>query len=183
MMESDPSVESRIRSSRASRIWFGEVSANLGPHLDRSTLVALTVAALAVLGIVLALVAASRLPDLRLASVRISVNTIAAGGSLEVTDEVKSEGAVPSPPTLTDLCLSRTRMRGDECVPLSGNRSIPSLAPGKESTDRIAVTVPTGTLAGRYYVSDCVDDYSTNTESNLRNNCLSSSSAIVVTDP
>src|ERR1700687_3144603 len=112
MMETDPSVESRIRSSHASRIWFGDVGPNTGPHADGSTLVAIIVVAIAVLGIVLTLVAASRLPDLRLASVRLSVNTIAAGGSFEVTDEVKSEGAVPSPPTLTDLCLSRTRMRG-----------------------------------------------------------------------
>ncbi|HLZ09681.1 MAG TPA: hypothetical protein VKT80_13915, partial [Chloroflexota bacterium] len=80
-----------------------------------------------------------------------------------------------------DLCLSPTRIRGDVCVPLTGSRPIPALSPGKESTDKVRVTVPTGTIPGTYYVSDCVGRILPYSETNLRNNCLSSS-AIVVTD-
>ena len=46
-----------------------------------------------------------------------------------------------------------------------------------------AGAIPGGGKNNRDFVSDCVGDVSPNTESNLRNNCRSSASAIVVTDP
>jgi hypothetical protein len=150
-------------------------------RLDSSTLIAIVVASIAVVGILVTLASASRLPDLRLTMLDITVDRIAAGESFEVTDQVDSDGAVASPLTATELCLSRNQLRSKGCLPLTGSRTIPPLPPGQQSSNQSVVTVPVGTVPGTYFVIECVGTVNPYSETNIRNNCRSSPSPLIVT--
>lgn len=182
-MQSDRRVENHIDRSPEPPNSRSEAGGQARTRPPSSTIVAIAIAATATVGIIVTLVTASRLPDLRLVAVGFDVVTVAAGENFEVTDQVTSVGAIPSSPTITGLCLSPTPVRGSDCLPLKGSRAIPSLSPGKGSTEQTMVTVPPGTLAGRYYVIECVGNAGRNTESNLRNNCSASTSVLTVTNP
>lgn len=182
-MESDRRLENRIDRPPEPPNLTVDVGGKARTRLPSSTIVAIVIAVIAIAGIIVTLFTASRLPDLRLIAVRFDAVTVAAGGIFEITDQVASVGAVPSPPTITDLCLSPTPVRGPGCLPLTGNRAIPLLSPGKQSTDRTVVTVPPGTVAGRYFVIECVGNSGRDSESNLRNNCRASAAAVTITNP
>ncbi|HLZ07018.1 MAG TPA: hypothetical protein VKT80_00370, partial [Chloroflexota bacterium] len=79
-----------VPNSYESRFWFGRLGTASGQQRPGwSTLIAFGVAAIAILGIILTLVDASHLPDLRLTSIQLDVKTIGAGDSFEITDQVK----------------------------------------------------------------------------------------------
>jgi uncharacterized membrane protein len=161
------------RNMLGARAWF---------RPDSSTIIAIVVALIAAVGIIVTLASASRLPELRLTTVGITVDRIAPGESFQVTDQIDSDGAVASPLTATELCLSRNQSRSKACLPLTGSRTIPPLSPGRQSSDQSVVTVPVGTVPGTYFVIECVGTVSPYSETNIRNNCRSSSTALIVTE-
>jgi hypothetical protein len=119
-------------------------------------------------------------PDLVETAVSNPPGTAARGGSFRVTDTVKNQAKVTAGASATRYYLSQDRQKNSADVLLSGSRSVSSLSAGKSSGASVTVRIPTGTAPGTYYVLACADDLSAVTEIDETNNCLASTSRVVV---
>ncbi len=101
------------------------------------------------------------------------------GGSFSVTDTAKNQGNASAGAFKVGYYLSADKVA--KAKSLTGNRAITSLAAGATSYGTESVTVPSGTASGTYYLLACSDYGNAVAESNETNNCLASSSTVLIT--
>jgi subtilase family serine protease len=106
--------------------------------------------------------------------------TAPAGQSVSVTDTVRNGGSAAAAASRTRYYLSADTLRGTGDQIVTGDRSVPALAAGAESTGTVTVTIPSTTPAGRYFLLACADDTLVVQESDETNNCRASSGTVQV---
>jgi uncharacterized repeat protein (TIGR01451 family) len=123
------------------------------------------------------------LPDLLVSSFSDPPAAGDQGSSFTVTDTTRNDGSAEAASSRTRYYLSLTDMQDGAVRQLTGQRVVPILAPGEESTGSRTVTIPSDVAPGDYWVFACADASNLVTESNEANNCLRTSSRITVTVP
>ena len=108
---------------------------------------------------------------------------ITPGAAFTVTDTVQNQGQAPAATSATRYYLSADAARDAADVLLSGTRSIAVLAPDAASAGSRSVTVPTTLAPGTYTLLACADDLAAIKETSDANNCVASSTPIVVAWP
>lgn len=119
-------------------------------------------------------------PDLVETAVSNPPATAARGGTFRVTDTVRNQGTVTAGASATRYYLSQDQQKNSVDVLLSGSRSVSSLAAGRTSRASATVRIPTATPPGTYYLLACADDTGAVAEVDETNNCLTSTSRVVV---
>jgi glucose/arabinose dehydrogenase/subtilase family serine protease len=109
------------------------------------------------------------------------------GDGFRVTDTAKNLGKVNAAASTTRYYLSLDGSKSSDDKQLSGSRSVPLLAPGgapgDTNTGERVVTIPTGTTLGTYFLLACADDPNAVIETSETNNCVPSTTTVVVTRP
>jgi hypothetical protein len=108
---------------------------------------------------------------------------LVVGSSFSVTDTAKNQGKADAGTSTTQYYLSVDKIKGITDILLTGSRSVPALAVGESSTDKVDVTIPSGLAARAYFLLACADDMKVVTESNETNNCIASTSTVQVKGP
>jgi hypothetical protein len=108
----------------------------------------------------------------------------APGGKFTVTDTVENQGGVASAASTTRYYLSANGQWDTGDRPLSGSRTVPTLAAGASSAGAaVTVTIPSAIPLGAYYLLACADDTKVVTEIDEGNNCRASTATVQVTRP
>ena len=121
------------------------------------------------------------LPDLVEQTVSNSGGPFRRGTAFTLSDTVLNDSRVGTPRSTTTryyLSLDGVRNTGD--ILLTGARTVPVLGPSASSSASVAVTIPSTTLPGTYFLLACADDTKLVAESNEANNCRASGTALVV---
>ena len=122
------------------------------------------------------------LPDLVQQSVSSSGGPFRRGTAFTVSDTAVNDSRVGTPrSTTTRYYLSTDTLRNAGDILLTGARTVPILGPSASSSASVAVTIPSTTLPGTYFLLACADDTKVVAESNDANNCRASGTAVVVT--
>ncbi|HUK55344.1 MAG TPA: CARDB domain-containing protein, partial [Nitrospiria bacterium] len=122
--------------------------------------------------------------DLITSAVSTTATVLAPGGSLTLSNSVQNPGAFPAGSFTIAFSLSTNTTYGDgDDIAFSTTRTVNSLASGATSTATTALTIPTATPLGTYYVCVMADSGNSVTESNESNNSLCTSTTIQVTRP
>jgi hypothetical protein len=121
------------------------------------------------------------LPDLVQQSVSSSGGPFRRGTAFTLSDTVLNDSRVGTPrSTTTRYYLSADTLRSTGDILLTGARTVPILGPSASSSASAAVTIPSTTLPGTYFLLACADDTKLVAESNEANNCRASGTALVV---
>jgi CARDB protein/copper-binding protein NosD len=120
-------------------------------------------------------------PDLVATSVSNPPSRVRRRGTLSVTDVVGNQGTGTAAASIARYYLSvdAVRSAGDQL--LTGDRAVPSLAPGAQSAGTVSVKVPVTMATGSYFLLVCADDRNLVAESNEGNNCVASATQVSVT--
>jgi subtilase family serine protease len=124
-----------------------------------------------------------RAPDLIETSVSNPPPTSSPESTFSVTDTVKNQGNADAGSSITRYYLSVDTAKGSGDILLTGSRSVPSLAPGVDSTAAVNLTIPSSTTLGVYYLLACADGTKVVAESDETNNCIASSSTVQIRVP
>jgi len=123
-------------------------------------------------------------PDLVQTVVSDPPAAAAPGSSFKVVDTVQNQGLVAAGVSTTRYYLSTDPQKGSGDTLLTGNRPVPSLAPGADSGGKaVTVTIPSTMPLGTYYLLACADDTALVTEAEENNNCGASAMPVQVTRP
>jgi subtilase family serine protease len=121
------------------------------------------------------------LPDLVEQSVSSAGGPFRRGTAFTVSDTVVNDSRVGTPrSTTTRYYLSADTLRSTGDILLTGARTVPILGPSASSSASVAVTIPSTTLPGTYFLLACADDTKLVAESNDTNNCRASGTAVAV---
>ena len=107
-------------------------------------------------------------PDLVISSASAPA-TAAQGSVVSVSDTVRNNGAGTAGASVTRFYLSTNVSFDAADIPLTGERSVPSIAAGATSAGTTSVTLPSG-LTGLYYILVVADGTNIVAESNDTNN-------------
>src|SRR5436309_133269 len=113
-------------------------------------------------------------PDLAETVVSNPPTTVTPGGTFSITDTVQNIGNVTAAASTTRYYLSTTTSKTTSSILLTGNRSVPSLAPAATSSGNASITVPSTLPSGTYFLLACSDDTKLVSETNETNNCKAS---------
>jgi subtilisin family serine protease/uncharacterized membrane protein len=91
-------------------------------------------------------------PDLIVSTSTVSPYTVAAGGSVTISDTVLNQGGGSGGASTTRFYLSANTRLDATDVLLDGSRLVPGLAAGSSSTGSTTVTIPAATPPAYYYV-------------------------------
>src|SRR5262249_20131647 len=91
-------------------------------------------------------------PDLITTTVSNPPAAAAPRSTFSVTDTVKNQGAVAAGPSTARYYLSTDQQKSSQDALLQGSRSVPGLGVGATSTGTVAVTIPSATALGTYYL-------------------------------
>lgn len=120
-------------------------------------------------------------PDLTVPSFVPPMLISSPGKTFYVTEWTNNVGNLPAGPSITRYYLSTVRPVDPATAIVVGQRNIPPLASGEESTvTEVPFTVPTSLPAGTYYLDACADAENQLVETNETNNCASSTLNLVV---
>jgi subtilase family serine protease len=112
-------------------------------------------------------------PDLRITGLSITpTKNLTAGTVLTLADTVQNAGVTSARSTETRFFFSVDAILDPSDTPL-GARTVPQLATRATSVGSTQVTIPAGTVAGRYYVIAVADADGTEPETVETNNVLS----------
>lgn len=96
-------------------------------------------------------------------------SSVPPGGTMNVTDVTKNQGADPSPASVTSFYLSTNSILDSADTPL-GSRSVPELASGATSSATTVLAVPATVAAGSYVLFAKADGPLLISETNETNN-------------
>ena len=113
-------------------------------------------------------------PDLVETAVSDPPTTVTLGGTFSVSDTVQNIGSAAAAASTTRYYLSITTSKNASSILLTGNRSVPSLAPAATSSGNASVTVPSTLPSGTYFLLACSDNTKLVSETNESNNCKAS---------
>jgi subtilase family serine protease len=119
-------------------------------------------------------------PDLVVTSVSAPPASVERGSSFYAGDTTKNVGTVAAGSSSTAYFLSADSTPGSD-LPLSGARSVPSLAAGSAHSGYRGVTVPASTPTGAYWLVACADATATVAESDETDNCRVSTARVTIT--
>jgi uncharacterized protein (TIGR03437 family) len=121
------------------------------------------------------------LPDLIPQNLSLSASSVAAGGTLTVSFTIKNQGTATAAATTTRLRLgtSASTSSSSNTVATLADIATPSLAAGATQTFSQAVTIPSSTAAGTYYIWAVSDILSAITQTDANNDFLVSSALTV----
>jgi bacillolysin len=121
------------------------------------------------------------LPDLRITAATEPPGTRVRGKTFPVTATTANVGTAAAPASVTRYWLStdKTRNAGDRRM--AGGSNVAGLAAGQSAVGKRAVTIPSRTPPGRYFVLACADDTALVNEANEANNCRTSTKRLRVT--
>jgi subtilase family serine protease len=119
-------------------------------------------------------------PDLMISASSLSPLTVAAGGTVNVSDTVTNQGAGGAAPSTTRFYLSTNTVLDAGDVVLAEGRLVPQVDGATASSGSTTVTIPSDTTPRTYYVIAQADGDGTVAESVETNN-LSVVRAIQVT--
>ena len=121
-------------------------------------------------------------PDLTFSSLSLSPITVAAGGTLTVSDTVTNQGAGIAAPSTTRFYLSTNSALDASDIALAPGRAVVQLSSGAISPGSTSVTIPLDTAPRTYYVIAQADSDGVVAES-AENNNVSLIRTIQVTAP
>jgi trimeric autotransporter adhesin len=107
-------------------------------------------------------------PDLTLTSIS-AANSVAAGGSLTVTDTVLNYGIQTAPASANRYYLSLNPTLDASDIPLAGQRDVPALAANGSNNGSITLQIPPG-LSGTYCLFAVADGNGVISEASETNN-------------
>jgi subtilase family serine protease len=110
-------------------------------------------------------------PDLTVSALTAPA-TVAAGGSIRVTDTVRNQGGGAAGASATRFYLSTNVTLDAGDVPLQGARMVPALAVNGTSSDATTLAVPGSTAPGNYFLIAQADGDGAVGESRENNNLL-----------
>jgi subtilase family serine protease len=90
-------------------------------------------------------------PDLQIASATSSAASVAAGGTVVLTDRTQNSGGAAAPASTSRAYLSANSTL-DVADAALGSRTLAGLAAGEGQTGTIAITIPPGTAPGLWFV-------------------------------
>ena len=125
-------------------------------------------------------------PDLVTTAVGSPPLAAVPGEPFYVFDIVLNQAPVGSGASTTRYYLSADTQKNTGDRLLSPTRAVAALAPGASPSTPpfvLTVTIPANMPLGAYYLLACADDTTSVTESNESNNCLASTSTVLVTRP
>jgi YD repeat-containing protein len=122
-------------------------------------------------------------PDLVVSSLSDPPASAVVGSSFSVTDTSANNGNGLAGASTTSYRLSTDNVITTSDTLLSGNRSVPSLAAGANSSGNVTVTIPANLTPGTYFLGACADNANTVAESNETNNCTASATSVAVSAP
>lgn len=124
----------------------------------------------------------------RLASIQIGGDLIVSAlsvptrapvaGSVDVSDTVKNQGGGPVSASTTRFYLSAKSVLDSSAVPLAGGRSVSALEPSTSSTGSTTLGMPSGTVAGSYFLIAKTDGDGAVPETQEFNNALARAIAL-----
>jgi subtilase family serine protease len=112
-------------------------------------------------------------PDLIISALSAPASAV-AGQTISVNDSTKNGGAEGVPATTTEFYISANSILDASDI-LLGSRSVPALGAGAMSAGTTAVTIPSGTAAGTWYIIAKADAGGVVAETWETNNTLSKS--------
>jgi subtilase family serine protease len=121
-------------------------------------------------------------PDLTFSALSLSPITVAAGGTLTVSDTVTNQGAGIAAPSTTRFYLSINSAIDASDIALAPGRAVAQLSSGTASPGSTVVTIPVDTAPRTYYVIAQADSDGVVAES-AENNNVSVVRTITVTAP
>lgn len=133
----------------------------------------------ALLATLLASPAAAGAADLVITAVSRPPTGRTAGTTFAVTDTTRNRGTAKARRSATRFYLSRDTVRGSD-VALAGARAVGALYPSTGSNGRVVVAIPRRTAPASYRLLACADAGKSVAESNEKNNCRVSASAVKV---
>jgi uncharacterized repeat protein (TIGR01451 family) len=110
-------------------------------------------------------------PDLKISSLRTPGSAL-AGASIAIQDSTQNEDLVDGGASVTKFYLSTDNLLDGSDI-LLGSRAVPALAARATSSATTNVTIPLGTVAGRYFVLGVADADAAIVESDEANNIRS----------
>ena len=120
------------------------------------------------------------LPDFVQVAVSDPPATLRAGRRFNVSDTVRNNGAAGAEASATRFFLSLDARRNAGDRRLIGSRPVHALAAGEESAGTTTVRIPRTVSPGVYFLLACADNTKLSAEGNERNNCLTSTTQIVI---
>jgi hypothetical protein len=150
---------------------------SLASFLPTALLIVLTIA---VVGVT---VRFSQLPDLRIVKVAIAPATVRPGETIAVTSQIGNGGHADSQATTARFFLASGKKRTPASLQLNGSQPVPALQPSTLVVYTTIVDIPPDVPAGTYYVITCADRSERYLDRNQKNDCIASTTTLVVTSP
>jgi hypothetical protein len=116
-------------------------------------------------------------PDLVTVSVSEPPSHARLGATFTVSDTVANSGVMPANASKNQYFLS---VNGQPGTKLNGERVVPKLSPGQQSSGSVSVSVHSATPLGTYRLLACADATRANKEASETNNCRASVGSVVV---
>jgi subtilase family serine protease len=120
-------------------------------------------------------------PDLTITAISDPPTSRAPGATFTITTTAANIGTADAAASTTRFYLSTTPTPDGTVQRLSGNRTVPELAPGTTATANRTLTVPTTTPPGTYHLLACADDLNAITELDETNNCRTATTRMTIT--
>jgi hypothetical protein len=124
--------------------------------------------------------AAKKLPNLEITKISNPKASAHPGDQLSVTDTLKNAGSVKAKASKARFYLSVDRNQGPGDIRLAGVQKIGKLQPGAKAQANGSFGIPNSTAGGKYFLIGCADDTKAVSESNEKDNCLSSKHKVKV---
>lgn len=124
----------------------------------------------------------SVLPDLTETAVSNPPPALVVAEKFSATDTVRNDGAAAGASS-TRYYFSADQTKGTGDKRLGGARAIPALGADQSNTGAANVKVPKALETGSYFLLACADDRHAINEGDELNNCIASSSPVVVKAP
>ena len=121
-------------------------------------------------------------PNLRVAALSFSTQSVAPGGDVSISETTSNAGSGRAGKSVTAYFLSADA-RKDANDRRIGSRSVSALKARKRSTKKLSLAIPAAQAAGTFRLIACADDKRKLKEKSERDNCRTAVGSLVVSTP